>query len=73
MDSVHKVMADGKVCLLDVHPSVSERKSAEVAVNEFGGTLTFWFVLPAATSRGWKGQESLQRANTAEKYRDCWR
>lgn len=25
VDSVHKVMAEGKVCLLDVHPSVSEQ------------------------------------------------
>lgn len=23
LDSVHRVMAEGKVCLLDVHPSVS--------------------------------------------------
>lgn len=26
VDSVRKVMAEGKVCLLDVHPSVSERQ-----------------------------------------------
>lgn len=29
VDSVRKVMAEGKVCLLDVHPSVSERTSAQ--------------------------------------------
>uniref|UniRef100_H3CR16 Membrane protein, palmitoylated 7b (MAGUK p55 subfamily member 7) n=1 Tax=Tetraodon nigroviridis TaxID=99883 RepID=H3CR16_TETNG len=29
VDSVRKVMAEGKVCLLDVDPSVSERKSAQ--------------------------------------------
>lgn len=52
MDSVRKVMAEGKVCLLDVDPSVSERKSAQVAVKEVRATSTSTFVLPAATSRG---------------------
>lgn len=31
MDSVRRVMAEGKVCLLDVHPTVS--KSAQAAVS----------------------------------------
>lgn len=30
LDSVHRVMAEGKVCLLDVHPSVSIMPSKNI-------------------------------------------
>lgn len=52
VDSVRKVMAEGKVCLLDVHPSVSERTTRSGA---------FTVVLPSAASRGRGGQERLER------------
>lgn len=43
LDSIHKVMAEGKVCLLDVHPSVSNMLLGKYWINESQTMLNgFW-------------------------------
>lgn len=39
LDSMHRVMAEGKVCLLDVHPSVSIMPSKSGSANTFSQYL----------------------------------
>eukprot|EP00064_Thunnus_orientalis_P009846 superscaffoldBa00001275_g9872 len=56
LDSVHRVMAEGKVCLLDVHPSLMVQKPHRGRVWCSGGTRVPWHqvvLTPDSDDVGW--------------------